>query len=302
MKKNKLLKFIIVIIAVIGYYFYNEFNDNLIDKSEVQNKVINDDINKSSNNLEIYFLDVGQADSILIRYLDNNILIDAGNNEDGSLLVEYFKSLDISTFNYAIGTHAHEDHIGGMDNIINSFKIEHYLMPNAISTSKTFEDVLDSLENNNVSVEVPVVDSEFYVGDLKFKVIYVGEDEDDLNNSSIVLKLTYKNTSYLFMGDATSKVEKEILDKDIKSDVLKVGHHGSQYSSTAHFLKAVEPSFAIIQCGAGNSYGHPKEVTLNKLNKIGTKIYRTDLDHTIRLISDGSKISFDTFETNTNGG
>lgn len=302
MKKNKLLKFIIVIIAVIGYYFYNEFNDNLIDKSEVQNKVIDSDIDKSSNNLEIYFLDVGQADSILIRYLDNNILIDAGNNEDGSLLVEYFKSLGISTFNYAIGTHAHEDHIGGMDNIINSFKIEHYLMPKAISTSKTFEDVLDSLENNKVSVEVPVVDSEFYVGDLKFKVIYVGEDEDDLNNSSIVLKLTYKNTSYLFMGDATSKVEKEILDKDIKSDVLKVGHHGSQYSSTAHFLKAVEPSFAIIQCGAGNSYGHPKEVTLNKLNKIGAKIYRTDLDHTIRLISDGTNISFDTFETNTNGG
>lgn len=301
MKKNKLLKFIIVIIVVIGYYFYNEFNDNFTDKREVQNKVVDDSI-KSSHDLEIYFLDVGQADSILIRYLDNSILIDAGNNDDGSLLVEYFKSLDISTFNYVIGTHAHEDHIGGMDNIINSFKILHYLMPKAISTSKTFEDVLDSLENNKVSVEVPVVDSEFYVGDLKFKVIYVGEDEDDLNNSSIVLKLTYKNTSYLFMGDATSKVEKEILDKDIKSDVLKIGHHGSQYSSTAHFLKKVEPSFAIIQCGVGNSYGHPKEVTLNKLNKIGTKIYRTDLDHTIRLTSDGDNISFDTFETNTNGG
>ena len=301
MKKNKFIKFLLIIVFAIGIYFYDNYSNNTYD-TETEKRVISDQVNCEVNNLEIYYLDVGQADSILIRYLDNNILIDAGNNEDGEKLVSYFKKLGINSFKYVIGTHAHEDHIGGMDDIINSFKIEHYLMPNALSTTKTFEDVLDSLDKNNVSVEVPIVDSEFNVDDLVFKVIYVGEDEDDLNNSSIVLKMNFKNTSYLFMGDATSKVEKLILDKDIKSDVLKVGHHGSQYSSTDSFLKNVEPVYAVIQCGEGNSYGHPKEVTLEKLEKTGAMIYRTDIDHTIKLLSDGDSINILTIETDTNGG
>lgn len=306
--KKKLISLLLTFILVIGFYLYDSFfNDNIDnnaidDESTSLKRVISDNVNTSIDNLEIYYLDVGQADSILIRYLDNNILIDAGNNEDGSKLVKYFSSLGITNFKYVIGTHAHEDHIGGMDDIINSFSIDKYLMPNAVSTSKTFEDVLDSLEDNNVDVEIPTIDSKFNVGELEFNVIYVGEDESDINNTSIVLRLTYKNTSYLFMGDATSKVEKLILDKDIKSDVLKVGHHGSQYSSTVNFLEVVKPVYAIIQCGVGNSYGHPRDITLEHLEDVNATIYRTDLDHTIKLISDGDNISFEKIETDTNGG
>lgn len=305
MKKKKMIfKFFLIIIVFVGVYFYKNFIEVEINDNQDTSlkRVISDNVNNNDDNLEIYYLDVGQADSILIRYLDNNILIDAGNNEDGEKLVSYFKSLGINDFKYVIATHAHEDHIGGMDDIIKSFSIEHYLMPNAISTTKTFEDVLDSLEDKDVLVSIPDIDSKFNVDNLEFSVIYVGDDEKDLNNSSIVLRMIYKNTSYLFMGDATSKVEKEILEKDIKSDVLKVGHHGSQYSSSAHFLKKVSPLYAIIQCGEGNSYGHPKDVTLEKLHKIGATIYRTDLDHTIKLISDGNNISFEKIETDTNGG
>ena len=245
---------------------------------------------------------VGAASLILINDNNEYSLIDAGNNEDGEKLVKYFKDLGITKFKYVFGTHAHEDHIGGMDNIIENFQIEHFYMPDAITTTRTFEEVLDALEEKNIAFETPEEDENLTFSDTNFKVLHVGKDKKDLNDTSIVLKLTYKNTSYLFMGDATSSVEKDILDKDIKSDVLKVGHHGSQYSSTISFLKKVSPKYAVIEVGKNNSYNHPKEVTLKKLEDLGTKIYRTDEDGTIILTSDGENMSFETVKTDTNGG
>ena len=300
MDKNlrRVLEIISVIVIVLCYYFYDDI-ERYLNKYTQDN--ISDVIVTRPDNLEIYYLDVGQADAILIRHLDNNVLIDAGNNADGKLLVDYFKSLGINHFDYVIGTHAHEDHIGGMDDIIDNFKIDHFYMPNVITTTKTFEDVVDSLSNNKVKFETPKIDSLFNLDDLKFKVLYVGNDKEDLNNTSIVLKLNYGNTSYLFTGDATSEVEKKILDKDIKSDVLKVGHHGSQYSSSANFIKEVSPSYSIIQVGKNNDYGHPKDVVLKKLDRINSKVYRTDRDGTILLKSDGKGIEIEKIKTNTNG-
>lgn len=295
---RRVLEFVVVIVVALSYYFYDDIEKyiNEFTQDNISNVVVT-----SPDNLEIYYLDVGQADSILIRHLDNNVLIDAGNNADGKLLVEYFNSLGINHFDYVIGTHAHEDHIGGMDDIIDSFDIDHFYMPDVITTTKTFEDVVDSLSNKKVKFETPKIDSEFYLDDLKFVVLYVGIDKNDLNNTSIVLKLTYKDTSYLFTGDATSEVENKILDKDLKSDVLKVGHHGSQYSSTAKFLKEVSPSYSIIQVGKNNDYGHPKDVVLKKLDRLNSEVYRTDRDGTILLKSDGKGISIDKINTNTNG-
>lgn len=300
MDKNlrRVLEIISVIVIVLCYYFYDDI-ERYLNKYTQDN--ISDVIVTRPDNLEIYYLDVGQADAILIRHLDNNVLIDAGNNADGKLLVDYFKSLGINHFDYVIGTHAHEDHIGGMDDIIDNFKIDHFYMPNVITTTKTFEDVVDSLSNNKVKFETPKIDSLFNLDDLKFKVLYVGTDKEDLNNTSIVLKLNYVNTSYLFTGDATSEVEKKILDKDIKSDVLKVGHHGSQYSSSANFIKEVSPSYSIIQVGKNNDYGHPKDVVLKKLDRINSKVYRTDRDGTILLKSDGKGIEINKIKSNTNG-
>ena len=188
-----------------------------------------------------------------------------------------------------------------MDYILKNFSVEHYFMPDVIATTKTFEDVLDALEEKKITFETPEVDGTFTLAEAKFTVIHIGTEKVDLNDSSLVLKMQYKDTSYLFTGDATSQVEKEILDKNISSDVLKVGHHGSQYSSTAQFLKKVDPKYAIIQVGKDNSYGHPRKVTLSKLEKLGTKTYRTDKDGTIILSSDGENISFETIKTDTNG-
>lgn len=299
--QKQLKKALLVLIILVAGYFYTTYFDNKNITKDVTTNV-KQTINESSSNLKIYFVDVGQADCILINDNNEYSLIDAGNNEDGEKIVKYFKDLGITKFKYVFGTHAHEDHIGGMDNIIENFQIEHFYMPDTITTTRTFEEVLDALEEKNIAFETPEEDENLTFSDTVFKVLHVGKDKRDLNDTSIVLKLTYKNTSYLFMGDATSSVEKDILDKDIKSDVLKVGHHGSQYSSTISFLKKVSPKYAIIEVGKNNSYNHPKEVTLKKLEDLGTKIYRTDEDGTIILTSDGENMSFETLKTDTNEG
>lgn len=300
-KLNKIFnKTILILLILIGISYINEELVKKENTSYAMKETLSKD--SSNNNLEIYYFDVGQADSILIKEKNTNILIDAGNNEDGENLVNYLKNdLNIDKLNMIIGTHPHEDHIGGLDNIIDSFDIDTILMPNATSTSKTFESVLNSIENKNYKITVPKIDEEFNYDNIKLKVLYTGTNEKDLNNSSIVLKLTYFNNKFLFTGDATSKVEKKLLNKDIESDVLKIGHHGSEYSTSNDFLDKVNPKYAIIEVGKNNTYKHPKQTTLDKLNAKNIKVYRTDLDGTIKLTSDGNNITFEIIKTNIDG-
>ena len=229
-----------------------------------------------SSDLKVYYLDVGQADSILIQDNDENMLIDAGNNEDGELLVTYFKELGIEKFKYVFGTHPHEDHIGGLDNVISAFDIGTIYLPDAITTTTTFVDVLDAMEAKQMNYTVPKIGDTLTLGQAQIQIIYTGTDTSDLNNTSIVLKLSFGNTSFLFTGDATEKTEKQILNQYIHADVLKVGHHGSKYSSTKEFLDKVQPTYAIISVGEGNSYGHPADTTLDKLQKRNIEVFRTD--------------------------
>ena len=293
MKKNKTLISFLSFAAIILYTLLS--NDEITIEKQENKKT-------DSNNTDVVkveYIDVGQADAILIENDKKYMLIDAGNNEDGDLLVNYFKDKNITDFEYVVATHPHEDHIGGMDNIIKNFNIKNYYMPDCYTTTKTFEELLDALEEKNLSFETPDIDSEFVLGDALFKVLYKGTDKRDLNNTSIVLRMTYKDVSFMFTGDATNTTEKKILAKDLQSDVLKVGHHGSQYSTSDEFLDKVKPKYAIISVGTGNVYDHPKDITLNKLK--GIEVHRTDKEGTIRVISDGKNIDIETFKTNTNG-
>ena len=293
MKKNKTLISFLSFAAIILYTLLS--NDEITIEKEENKKT-------DSNNTDVVkveYIDVGQADAILIENDKKYMLIDAGNNEDGDLLVNYFKDKNITDFEYVVATHPHEDHIGGMDNIIKNFNIKNYYMPDCYTTTKTFEELLDALEEKNLSFETPDIDSEFLLGDALFKVLYTGTDKRDLNNTSIVLRMTYKDVSFMFTGDATNVTEKKILAKDLQSDVLKVGHHGSQYSTSDEFLDKVNPKYAIISVGTGNVYDHPKDITLNKIK--GIEVHRTDKEGTIRVISDGKNIDIETFKTNTNG-
>ena len=295
-KKKKeiknLLYSVIVLALLIGSYFtgnWNKSNSN------------GDTLGTADGELVVYFIDVGQADSIYIKDGNSNMLIDAGNNADGPLLVKYLRSLGIKEFKYAVGTHAHEDHIGGMDDIIKNFTIDKYYMPNVISTSKTFEDVLDSLNDKKISPTIPSIGDKFSLNQAQFEVLSVGKDAEDLNDTSVVLKMTYNSTCTLFMGDASSNIEKNLLDKDINCQVLKIGHHGSKYSSSDEFIKKVKPTYGIIMVGKDNKYGHPTKKVLDVLNKYNVTIHRTDEEGTIIMKIKGDSISFENVKTNTNG-
>lgn len=301
-KKNKqnLPKGISILLIIIAI-FYSIYEKD-IDKTFGLPVTETFKETENTNTLDITYLDVGQADSILIQNKGHNMLIDAGNNEDGPLLVQYFKEQNITKFDYLITTHPHEDHIGGMDDIINNFDIEKIYMPDVTTTTKTFLDVLEAIEKKNMTYDVPNINQNFTLGNTLFQVIYTGNDKKNLNNSSIILKATFKNTSYLFTGDATSEVEKKILNKNIQATVLKVGHHGSKYSTTTDFLNKVNPKYAIISVGKNNSYNHPNQVTINKLEKKNIEIHRTDQEGSIFLKSDGKTINITSKKTNTNGG
>ncbi len=302
--KNNLFKLIIAVFIIIYLLFSSDAINELKGSIKEVSKNINiEEVNQNnfSDTLDVYFIDVGQADSILIKNEEHSMLIDAGNNEDGVKLVNYLNELNVNNLDYVIATHAHEDHIGGMDDIINNFDVDKFFMPDVLTTTKTFEDVLDALENNDMTYNTFEENQEFSFGNANVKILYVGNDKNDLNDTSIVMKITYYNNSFLFTGDISSKVEKKILNKDLKSDVLKVAHHGSDYSSTDEFLDLVDPKYAVISVGKNNIYKHPAESTLLKLNDRNIKIYRTDTSGTIIMNSDGNNITIKTIKTDTNG-
>ena len=288
--KEKLIHLIEIILILIIVFF-------LFYKPKTPKKT--ESTFSEDNPFQIQFIDVGEADCILIKSNDEYILVDAGNNKDGNNLVEYFKSIGITKFNYVVGTHPHEDHIGGLDYIIREFDIDHFLMPDVKLDYITYTEVIEELKNKNIQLEIPKIDDIYNVNDTIIKVLWL-DNKEDINDDSIVLKIIYKNTSFLLTADISKNVELNLLDKDIKSDLLKVAHHGSQYSTSAQFLNKVDPSFAVISVGKNNDYNFPKKITLDKLNKLDIKTYRTDELGTIIVSSDGDNISFKTIKTNTN--
>lgn len=301
MKKKTVKRILILLFIAIAYVYSTYQNtDKTVNNNTIKQRKTESTLKESSNNLDVYFLDVGQADSILLSNNGHYMLIDAGNNEDGPKLVNYFKSLGITKFDYVIATHAHEDHIGGMDDIIKNFDIGTFYMPDLITTTKTFEDVLDALSEKQIAFETPTIDQEFSFSDTKITTLYVNNEAKNLNDSSIVLRLKHGTNTFLFTGDASTKVEKQLLNKNIASDVLKVGHHGSRYSTSKEFLNKVNPQYAIISVGTNNTYKHPHDETLKKLNDKKIIIYRTDQEGTIVAESNGNIIKFKTIKTDTN--
>ncbi len=297
-KVNKLFNIIIFILVVCISLIYGKqeiFKDSYSYKDDNKSSISNN----INNNLEIYFFDVGQADSVLIKSNDDTVLIDAGNRNDGENLVNYIKNdLKINDIDIVIGTHPHEDHIGGMNYIIDSFDIGKIYLPDVTSNAKFFEKLLDSIDSKDYKISIPKIDEEIKLNNLVFNVLSVDDNDKNINDCSIVLKLNYLDTKYLFMGDASKSVEKKLLDKDIKADVIKIGHHGSSYSSSNKFLESVEANIAIISVGKDNKYKHPTKSVLNTLNNLNIKYYRTDIDGTIKLVSDGKNIEINKIKTN----
>jgi competence protein ComEC len=295
---NKFLSLTAVISALLLSSCSAKANTNQAYLPEAENDTIYTTVGLNDE-LRVSFIDVGQGDSEFIELPNGEtMLIDAGTNETGKNVVDYIKSLGYTSINYVVGTHPHEDHIGGLDDVIKTFDIGSIYMPKITADTKTFEDVLDAAESKNLMINtaksgVSIMDTE----DLSVKFLAPTLDSyENTNDYSAVVKVVYGDTSYLFTGDAEEFSENLITD-DVNADVLKVGHHGSSTSTSTEFLKKVSPSSAVISCGKDNSYGHPHSETLQKLADMGTAVYRTDELGTIVSVSDGKTITFDTNNT-----
>ncbi|MBS6502979.1 MULTISPECIES: ComEC/Rec2 family competence protein [Clostridium] len=247
-------------------------------------------IQSNKNTLQVHFIDVGQGDSILIQVNNKNLLIDSGPNKSEDKLKKYLKKLNISKFDYIIATHPHEDHIGNMSYIINNFDVLNFYAPKVENSTKAFETMVESLIRKDLKIKV--LKANIKSIDLGKNIVVdvfspFSNSYEDLNNYSPIVKISYGNTSFLFTGDAEELSENEVLNAgfDLKCDVLKIGHHGSSSSTSEKFLKASNPSIAVISVGEDNTYGHPTDTVLSRLKE--TKIYRTDINGNIVITSDG---------------
>ncbi len=245
--------------------------------------------------LKVHYIDVGQGDSILIQFPSGqSMLIDAG--EDTNTVTSYLKSQGVKRIDHVIATHPHADHIGGMANVINSFEIGNVYMPRTTHTTKTYENLLLAIKNKGLKINAAKAGLNIDVGfNVKAQMVAPNsQGYDDLNNYSAVLRVQYGDTSFLFTGDAEAVSENEMINSGytLKSDVLKVGHHGSNTSTTSTFLKSVSPKYAVISSGKGNKYGHPHQEVLARLNNAGVKVYRTDEVGTVIAESDSKTITF----------
>jgi len=244
--------------------------------------------------LRVDFLNVGQADCALLSTNGHYMVIDGGNNGDADRILSYLEEQGVEKLDAVVGTHPHEDHIGSLDAIINHFDVDAVYMPKIMHTSKTFEDVLDAVANKGLKIKSPSPGDTIDFNGLEVEVLGPQREYKDFNNNSIVLKVNAGETAFFFTGDAEETAEKDILQAgyDLQADVLKVGHHGSSTSSSQAFLQAVKPKYAVISVGVGNSYHHPEEEALQRLQSIGAEIYRTDLQGDIVCTTDGKNIAF----------
>ncbi len=303
-KKNlKQIIYTIIITVMLISLVYVATRDN-----SYVGELPTEDIIKSEE-LQIYFFNVGQADCILVRNNGKNMLIDAGDNEDGPLLVKYIKKLGINKIDYLIGTHVHEDHIGGMDNIIKEFDIGEIYIPYTTNKSKRkfYEDVINEVKQKELSINYKKVGDKFELGEAKCEIKSIDNSDptssSKINSTSIVIQMEANSNKYLFMGDAEDDVEtnSKITWEDI--DVLKVGHHGSDTSSTEQFINKVLPEMAVISVNSNtNSYGHPSEIVMKRLQNKECQIYRTDMNGTILLINENGTNKVKMLNTKVNAG
>ncbi len=259
-----------------------------------------DSENSLSDEIQVHFIDVGQGDSSLIITDNFNILIDAGEKEEAYAVNSYLNEHGVEKLDYIIATHPHSDHIGGLAQVIAENDVDTVIIPHMtddkIPTTKVYAEFLNAVDEKDCNLEEAYVGEILNFGDAEIEIIApVNDDYSDLNNFSVISELTYGDTKFLFTGDAEVKSENEVLKNGMfeDTDVLKVGHHGSNSSTGEKFLEVVKPEYAVISCGEGNSYNHPNEETIQRLLEYTDNIYRTDLQGNIVITSDGTDIKVD---------
>lgn len=272
----------LLLLLVIAFFYF--IRNNQENKSYA--------LDNDKNILAVHYIDVGQGDATFIELPNKEtMLIDAGEKSYGDTVTNYINNLGYEEIDYLVGTHPHTDHIGGLEKVIDSFKIENIYMPRVTSNTKTYLSLLEKIDSKNLTITTAKKGIEIISEDnLKIEILSPVKDEyKDLNNYSVVIKVTYDEASFLFMGDAQVEVENEILDT-ASAQVIKIGHHGSSTSSSKSFVNKVKPKYAIIEVGINNNYNHPNSDVVKRWENIGAIIYRTDLNGNIIAKSDGKNI------------
>lgn len=253
------------------------------------------------SSFQVHFIDVGQADAALILCDDMAMLIDGGNSADSDLIYTYLKKHNVKHLDYIVSTHPHEDHVGGLSGALQYATVGIAYSPVTSFSTKAFNNFKSALSQQGVTLSVPSVGTRFDLGSATCQILAVNTETADTNNTSIVLRIVYGETSFLFTGDAETPVEQLLVNNgfELKSTVLKVGHHGS-YSSTSYvFLREVMPEYAVIPVGKDNDYGHPHDIVLSRLRDADVTLYRSDMHGDVICTSDGKTVSFQTAKTPT---
>lgn len=318
-KKGGLFGTVLVLVIAAGVFLWQQedyrqmalswLNDTFHEATKDSSQPLSDGnaVQNVEGEAKIWYLDVGQADSMLLQLPNGNeweyVLIDAGTGQTEEALVSWLQEQGVTDIAAVIATHPHEDHIGGMNAVLEAIDVESLYMPEVkeslTPTTRCYEQMLDAAEAQQVQAVKGQSGVTVYEED-GVKLELVGpepqKEYDDLNEYSLVAKLTVGEKSFLFTGDSSEQAEADMIEtgEDLKADVLKIGHHGSSTATTEAFLQAVNPQVAVISCGKDNSYGHPHEETMQRLQEKAMTIYRTDEDGTILATCDGISIEWQT--------
>lgn len=314
---RKILRiFFILLLATVTFFFIfasenpdskaKEITDILRDKSQwisdFADEIMGDSTSVPVTNIEnpaasVHFIDVGQGDATLIRTGEGDILIDGGETAEGTSLVHYLKKVGVTRLELVVATHPHSDHIGGLTQVIEEIEVGQVLLPEIpdklIPTTRSFSDMLKAIDSTNTSLFIIEDNSIYDFGETQLIFMTALEKPEDLNNLSAVVKMTVGDISFMFTGDCEKIAEQSLVDsgRDITADVLSIGHHGSNTSTSKAFLKTVNPSIGVISCGIDNSYGHPHREVVERLKKAEVKIYRTDRSGTVIVETDGKDLA-----------
>lgn len=288
-RKKRIIKrliwtLIVLIVAIVGFFV----GKYAIDEANKADPV-------SGGEIEFHFIDVGQADAALIRTEAGDILIDAGCMASEDELKAYLDSQGVEDIEYAVFTHPHEDHIGGAEMVMKTYDVKNVILPDYDHDTKLYGRVLAAIESSGAQTIIATPGDEFEVGELSCTILSpIGDAGNNPNNASVTIRAEYGETSVLFTGDAEVKSEKEMIQKfgrtgELDCDLIKVGHHGSDTSSSIEFLQAVTPDFAVISCGEGNKHGHPVPDILTRYLNMDIEVIRTDKEGTIVFTSTGGE-------------
>ena len=306
--KKALMRLLAILIVFIISYAYNRFfmkenlnNSNKVNLKDNINSSKFADVDVNNEDFNVLFMYVGQADSTLIKYKNKIMLIDAGNNEDGKNIVKFLKDKGISKLDYIVGTHYDEDHIGGLDDIIENFDIGKFYLSNGGELGPNYYNLEKAAKKKNLAITIPKVGDKIDFGDVDMEVMAASKfDGKNDNNASIVIQAKYGSRKYLFMGDLEKQEEAKRKWNEV--DVLKAGHHGSNTSSTQEFLNQVKPKYVFVSAGKNNKYRLPNVKAMERIEKTGAKIFRTDVNESsFWLTSNGNDIDIKEVSINLDG-